>query len=87
MGRGGAIDGGLRNGGKRRAMGRGGAIDGGLRNGWKASSDGAWRRDWLGVMGGMWAICGRFVEIRSMRLTKFDASNKNCLTCRTSTVR
>ena len=63
-------------GGKRRAMGRGGAIGGGLRNGWKASSDGAWRRDWLGVMDGMWAICGRFREIRSMRLTKFDASNK-----------
>ena len=57
-------------------MGRGGVTGGCLRNGWKASSDGAWRRDWLGVMDGMWAICGRFREIRSMRLTKFDASNK-----------
>ena len=27
-------------------MGRGGAIDGGLQNAGKASSDGAWRRDW-----------------------------------------
>ena len=36
MGRGGAIGGCLRNGGKRRAMGRGGAIGGGLRNGWNA---------------------------------------------------
>ena len=78
-------------------MGRGGAIDGGLQNAGKASSDGAWRRDWwrfakwvesverwgvaarLGAdceMRGMWAICGRFGEIRSMHLTKFDASNK-----------
>ena len=32
--------------GRRRAMGRGGAIDGGLQNAGKASSDGAWRRDW-----------------------------------------
>lgn len=59
-------------GGKRRAMTIGGAIDGGLRNAGNASSDGAWRRDWLGGL----RNAGNVGDLRAFCGNSFDASNK-----------